>query len=306
LPKIILDEIKGLYSKEFSSRIAEISKNSKNLNKLIVDKKKHVEIQKFDFEEEIENYITFLKQKLKIKEENIVPYKNEFLPIIAQIAINKEKPSGEKGQGFRDVLIWLTMKNYCAESVEKEVCFISQNTADFAGRDGGNLEESLQNQCDEIGIKINYFSSLKEFIDNHSTKIQFINEEWITERLNFHLIDDLVLDFLNGSENYSVIGWAKNQSGGHCEKYYAESIELYDVDDFKIYEMSDNKIIVNIELSARVKFNLSVVYYERWENDSDFHYSQFDDYSDVVIFASATLEGKEISEIEISDLELLK
>jgi len=130
---------------------------------------------------------------LNLSDKYLIAYNNDFLPEIAHRAINRQKPAGENGQGFRDTLIWLTIKDYCKKCHEKQITFISNNTDDFSNKAKDNLHETLNAECLADNIKINCFKSIKDFIEIHSTKIKFITNDWVSSILDYSTLNDLHL-----------------------------------------------------------------------------------------------------------------
>lgn len=301
IPQIILDEVIGLYKKVFNERSLELIKTNKNFNLLLVDKSKNIPIPRIDIDEATNNYIEFVMEKFKIKPHNLIPYNNDFLPIISQRAIERIKPAGEKGQGFRDTLIWLTIKDHCKKSHEKQISFISQNTEDFANPDKMELHNDLKKECAEENIKINYYKSLKEFIDNHSSKIEFITNEWITENLSAYVIEDLILDYLNNSERFNIMSQLKMELGAQCTSYKANKFYIDEDEDFSVYEMADNRLILNLTIKGNVDLDAIIETYEPW-NDYRPEYREIGTMQSIQAYFTITIIEKSISEIEIQEI----
>lgn len=300
LPQIILDEIKGLYVRTINERIIELNKNINNVNLLLPDNKKHISTIKIDTLREVENYEIFIKKTLGISPYKIIPYNNNYLPIISTRAISRVKPAGEKGQGFRDTLIWLTMKDYCLTCHEKQITFISINTEDFATADKSSLHESLKAECDEIKIKINYFKSVKDFIENQSIKIDFITHDWIAENLDYESVGDIVKSYLNSEERRSIISWIQSETGELCLGYKALSFEPFSDDNLSVYEMSDNRLIVNLTIEGTVDFEFDIRV-RHWNYEYDYQDHTINKYLNVLASISLTLVNNEIFDIEMLD-----
>ncbi|MCD0472571.1 PIN domain-containing protein [Flavobacterium sp. JAS] len=302
IPQIILDEIKGLYGRTLQERKSEVAKNINNLNLLIIDNNKHIKSESFNVVNETDNYEKYIIEKLKIRGRNIIPYNNDFLPLISERAIKRIKPAGEKGQGFRDTLIWLTMKDYCQSCHEKQITFISNNTDDFASADKTNLNESLKEECDILGIKINYFKTVKEFIENHSTKIDLISYDWIADNLDYDYLRDLVVDYLNSNQKRIFISTIQNKIGEECESYKALRFDPDNDDDLSVYEMLDNQLIVNFLVSGYVDLELNIVTYESWGDNPRYYINTINRYERVKASVTLTLIENEIIETEINDV----
>lgn len=304
IPEVILDEIKGLYAKVLKERNSDVLKDINNLNLLITDHKQHIKFESFNIEDEVEKYEIYVKEKLKIKKSNIIPYNNSYLPLISQRAINRIKPAGEKGQGFRDTLIWLTMKEYCQKCHEKQIIFISNNTDDFASPDKTVLNEILENECKDLNVKINYFKTLKEFIENHSTKIDLINHDWISENLDYSLVSSLVIDYLNETEQRNVVAMIEHEIGEECESYEALRFDPHNDGELSVYEMSDNRLIVNISINGYVDFQFNIRSYEFWNNDYEYQSTSINRYESVNAYVTITLIENEIIDVEVSEIDI--
>ena len=135
LPKIVIEEIQEIHSKTLNDRISKANNEINHINLAIVDNKTKLPQIKVNLEEENNKYIDFVKEKLKIRETSILDAKDSFLSEITNRAIKRIKPCGQDGQGFRDAIIWLTIKNFCATRLEKQIAFISNNDKDFSNSD---------------------------------------------------------------------------------------------------------------------------------------------------------------------------
>lgn len=303
IPQIILDEILGLYKRTLNERSQEAFKFNNNLNLMLIDSKMHIEFQNIDFEKEVNNYRNHLFKRLGINTSNIISYNNELLPVIAKRAIERTKPSGEKGQGFRDTLIWLTMLKYCKTSHEKQMIFISNNTDDFSSSDKQSLHESLSNECESIGIKINYFKNLKEFIERHSSKIDFLNLDWINENLDFKTVEEIIQEDLNGKERRGIISHLQSETSGECTGYHVDYVETNKVDELYIYEMLDNKLIVNLTLNLMVGLEGSFRHDDSFQNEYAYFETSLVKYLRLDATISFEVVDKEIGDIELSDID---
>lgn len=269
LPQIILDEVTSLYKRTLTDKLNTFKSSLVNLKNIINDKDSLKDEIIIDPEKETEDYIKFLKKRLNISDKNILPYNNDFLPTIATRAINRQKPSGENGQGFRDTLIWLTIQDYCKNQTDKQIIFISLNTDDFAHTDKITLHESLIDECTLNGIELHYYKNLKEFVENHSTKIKFITNEWINESVSDNLAEDLLLEELQKTR-YNIPRILNKKTEMACTEYYSiASVTPRISNQYFVYEMADNTIVVNLLASfeVEVEYEYEIEHWERHQND---------------------------------------
>lgn len=310
MPQIIFDEISGLYSRVLKDRIADLSKAANNITLILTEDDTSFNPREIDIEAETEKYKEFIKNKFKISDRHILPYKNDYLPELANRAIARQKPSGDKGQGFRDTLIWLTIRDYTVRCHEKQITLISSNTDDFANQDKIALHESLQKECDKLGIRINYFKTLKDFIENHSIKIDFITYDWLTENLDHFAVTDQVLEDINRRTKSSITSWFQKETGEECTGHYrALGIHPYNDKDLFVYEMVDNKLIVNVTVTAEIEIEFEYYKKERvqhWNYDANEYYHERQPsiaikYLEVELYVAITVENGEIIDTELSD-----
>jgi len=308
-PQIVLDEIKELHKRTLRERLLNLSKANNNLKLLLTDESKITSQPKLNEDVESDLYIEFIKKKLKITERNILPSKDSYLAEVTKRAIKREKPSGEDGQGFRDTIIWLTIKDFCIKSKEKQITFISNNDKDFANADKSELHDSLAKECNALGIKINYFKTIRDFIDKHSVKIDFITEEWLWEKFDIEAFNDYVLDFLNGKGTDFLTDRISRKTEHDCSGYSrATHANTYSIYNFSVYEMLDGTYAVNVTFSCEIE-----VEYEYYGHEYDYrevhsgfgpgrHIEYTHQYFDTEIYASINVKDKDIIDYEIDGI----
>lgn len=302
VPQIILDEIEGLYKRALKDRISSFEKNVNNINLILIDPSEHIVKHTIDIQKETKRYLAYVKKKLNIN--LIIPYNNEYLPVISQRAIDRIKPAGEDGQGFRDTLIWLTIKDYASKCHEKQVTFISVNTDDFASSDKSKLHDSLQEECNEMGIRINYFKTLKEFIENHSVKIDFITYDWIAKNLNYDDVAKAIVEYLNATERRSIISWMEHEVNEECVGYNAISFESFADTDLSVYEMSDNRLIINLTLEGYSQIEFIVRSEGYWNDEYDYFDQTVEMSTTIIVDITITLVDNKIFDFEVQDFTI--
>lgn len=308
LPQIIIDEVKELYLRALKERLASYNKAATNINIALTDESKHLKLAEFDIESEVQGYEAFIRKKLSIYDRQILPYTDSFLKEIANRAIKRQKPCGEDGQGFRDALIWLTMKEYCRTCHEKQITFISNNDKDFGNTEKTDLHESLSNECEQLNIRINYCKNVREFIEKHSVKIDVFTAEWVENNIDFEAVNDMIKDEINGNQPRSIQHWLSNKRDVEStERFKATSVNTYECKEFFVYEMFGNKYIINVQLGCEVEIEHE--YYDRYYGASrEEYYSRRTqvayEYLDFDVHISLTYENEEVVDIELSELEI--
>lgn len=299
LPEVILLEIEQKYKESLEERIEEYNKSSKHLDLLQNNKEKHIGIIDINIENETKNYISFLKTKLKIRPKQIVPYKNEYLPELIKRAINKSKPFQNEDKGFRDTIIWLTILDYC-ESTSRQIIFISNNPTDFGTKNVNNtLNNNLLKECEERKIKIIYYNTIKDFIEKHSTKIDYITDQWIDDNLDNNIVSDIIWDKLHSASSDSLQDWVERYKDiDRFEDVEILTINPYLKDEISIYEMVDGTLIINLRVVAEVEVIIS---FHVYRNDFGITGQSMSENIDFNGYFSLTVKEKEIIDIELND-----
>ena len=151
--------------------------------------------KKIDFKDEGGKYRGYVKTRLNTGNLKIIPYKNHLLPEIATRAIARKKPCGKDGQGFRDALIWLTVKEYAHEK-KAPIIFISGDGGDFIDVSDDDLHEELRNECIKEKLNIIFYSSLSNFIKEHSKTVGLITSDWLNKNVDWTKFTSFVIDNL--------------------------------------------------------------------------------------------------------------
>ena len=257
-PSIVIQEVKGLYKRALKERLAQFLISNKKLKSTVIN----TEIAappSIDIEAESDNYIQFIHDKLGTSDENIIEYKNEFLPELVKRAIERKKPLDNKGQQFRDGLLWLSLLDYAVNSDEKRVAFISDNPTDFAEKGENKLCAELIEETKEKGIEIVYFKTLADFAKEHASVIEFITKDWIEKNIDTKIIEDLFKETLNNIDDDLILDGVElehNESKtGHINRTdYLSSNPA----EFYVYQKADGTILLNLEWEFEAEFEVEI------------------------------------------------
>ena len=234
LPKVTLEEIKELYKNFLKEKIQSLTSSHNKLSRSLTS---HTlkDIDEINIKKELRAYEKFVYKKLNLKPRNIINYKNKFLPELIHRAIEKKKPLGNDGQQFRDGVLWLTLVDYASQQSDKSLIFISNNSKDFSNETKTKLHEQLEAECKKKGVVITYYQSIADFIKEHSSKIDFINKDWIKNNIELTKLEEI----FNAESPYVPT------------TLYPKAM----ITDYFDYEMTDGKILLNIEVEFRETIN---------------------------------------------------
>lgn len=167
IPEVVLDEVIAKYQEALKERTEAAETARNRLNSLLLDSPLADE-PSCDHVVAVRDYETYFKEKLKEAEAKILPYPDEPHKKIVQQALHRRKPFNRKGQGYRDYLIWVTLRTEMYYAPEETVVLVTGNTRDFC--DGAHLAQSLAEEVARYhhpGAKVSIYSSLDEFNASH-------------------------------------------------------------------------------------------------------------------------------------------
>jgi hypothetical protein len=308
MPQVILDEIKELYSRSLKDRLTLHNKSISNINLMLTSESNFLNAKELNVEFEATAYVAFLRKRLAIRDAQILPYNDSFLKEVAHRAIKRLKPSGEEGQGFRDTLIWLTIKEYCKKCHGKQITFISFNDKDFANAEKTDLHESLASECETLNIKINYFKTIREFIEKHSVKIELFTEHWVEDNIDLKSVKDLIIEEINRSKPRSIQSWLGRRRYVESSEYFsATHVDIYECKEFFVYELLGNRYIITVKVIGEVELEHEYYANEYFRSTDDSYSKRIQighEHLDFEAHVSLSYENGEILDIELSELNI--
>jgi hypothetical protein len=306
MPQIIYEELTGVYEREVRDRLQKFKKSKEVLEEALIEVS--VTDHDIDVEGEVNKYLGFVKRRLSISDEDIVPYKDEYLKQVVERAVHRIKPCTEKGEEFRDAILWLTTMDIAETLHQKMLIFISNNVKQFAGSDG-KLHPDLAKEAEARGLTINYYNSLNQFIKDHATKIDYITKDWLVSAIDPDKVNERVIEYLTEFAEDRLLKWA-DEKGKMPTGYVNPVIAFMDLDEFFVYEMRDGSLYVQAIYWGEVEVEFE--FEEEVEEDSwDYEYG-YDRtqkistvtkclYPEIVVYAGVIIKDKEVKHFDIDD-----
>ena len=248
IPNIVKQEIVANYKKQVHSSFMEIQK----LKGLLLDGETKIGIS-LDMDKEVSDYQYYIESLIREDKITEIPYQNEFLDEVVKRAIWRIKPANSRGQQFRDVIIWLSIKEYMKDVNMRQAAFISEDM-DFQEADqSGVLHHDLVNELSKEGLTLGYFNSLDAFLRTHSQPIEFMTKQWVQDRLSKIQLAELVSEAV---ARFS--GWGRFEESGNIWTGYVSFLgfRMHEVRDFYVYGMTNTDIYLNAEVRGELSVEM--------------------------------------------------
>ena len=235
IPTVVKDEMIAIFRRQLIELFDEARNKATKIDRWCFDDTPRTDFH-LDIDREVATYTSFLNELTHGGGALELPHQDNFLGEIIRRQINRIKPASDKGEEFRDIVIWLGIKEFLKQS-KRAAVFISQNIKQFAARDSKELHPDLAAELSAENLDLRYFCSLDEFIQQHSSRVDFITEEWIKQNIPQADIENVSSRIIEGSER----SWQRYADRKGVDwTGYVGVIGFIDVglNEFYVYELS--------------------------------------------------------------------
>ena len=140
IPEVVIDEMVKQYRDEVNECTEQINHA---LNKL---KKRNVQIQLQSIDSSLitSGYERKLRDRINILGIHVIPYPKTTHKEMVARELNRRKPFKDSTKGYRDSLIWESIKEYCKQVPKgDDIVFLTENSDDFASKDKKTFHPDL-------------------------------------------------------------------------------------------------------------------------------------------------------------------
>lgn len=291
IPEVVYDEMVDQYRRELEKHFASyervVSLTNRTRSGSIVKRLDRVSF----LEEKITEYRTMFSTRLDDLHIRIIPYPAVDIKMLVSKELLRKKPFKEvkeHGVGYRDALIWETIKVLCVPQEEliderAQIEFLTENTADFADSDG-NLHPSLVEELNAKGCMgdcVLLISNVQEFfetqIDKELENLENIKNALLDKgKFNRFNLEQELGSLLNKDFLEKEILDSDFDSGElrYLPGYYEEpSIILIDnpiPQEISVRRLEDGSVLIEVNASISLTLDFFVFvpdYYNYLEND---------------------------------------
>lgn len=163
VPIVVVDELVHQYQTEIQDKADAYNKALKSLSHM----RTPLAYAKLDVQKEKDTYKEWMKQELASKNVRDLPYPSTKHDFLVSKELRQLKPFLNSEKGYRDALIWESVKE-CKKKIGAEpLIFVSENTKDFANKSKNNFHDNLIAELNDEGKDthtIRYVSEPDKFI----------------------------------------------------------------------------------------------------------------------------------------------
>ena len=325
IPQVVIDEATNQYKEILQKCKSKIDANISGYKRLTNTEIENTLIPDELIKEEFENYLKISKEQIEKLGIKIIPYPSVSHKELVKRDLARKKPFTTEGKGYKDALIWESIKSICEEPFETlavpEIIFICKNHKDFCEKDyslHSDLKEDLEDSdINENAIKV--IEDIDKFIDEHiKLKQRILND--ILEKLNKdkqYKDIDLNIEIENRISKFLLYRDFDYEDSPFRQEFENPSIvgindPLIEVEDVR--QISEEDVFVEIRVEVECEFDFFIfksdvmVLDEEdlphiWNNDWNKHYMAASESATVYLKVSLVVDNT-FSKILSEDIEI--
>jgi hypothetical protein len=255
LPEVVVDEAVNIFRERLIAAQAAINKANRELSQL-VDRTVSM-ANAVDLEQEVLKYRKLLLSRIAEAGGKTIPYPKIAHEKVVQRELQRRKPFKPNGSGYRDFLIWESVRAQALSGHER-VAFATANTRDFAS--GQRLHEDLSSEVLNPQ-RIELFTSLRDF-----------NEKHILPRLETVDQFDRKLQNASGGEprvaswiQEHLLGILQDEEFGYmlvgvpAGRFWASEIASFDdMEVVSTKKLQSNELVCEVKVQASVEVSIDI------------------------------------------------
>ena len=270
VPEVVVDEIVSHYKDELLEAHDTYNKGVSKLKKLLPEMPKSI-ISELTVEDQLQKFREQYEGELQAKNIKILPYPNVDHKSIVAKELDKKKPFKDSQKGYRDSLIWETVKSEVIPAKdlfgECQILLLTRNIKDFA--DASGLHKDLKDELLELGYSDNVIELVtdceKFFKDVIQPEFEELDE--IKEALNakgsynrISVQNDIAQIFnmqfvehmLDSVDDYGLQMYLPY----YCESPFVEYVDDPIVETESVIRLADGTVMIgcNVRIAAEISY----------------------------------------------------
>ncbi|MEY8656078.1 PIN domain-containing protein [Brachybacterium paraconglomeratum] len=293
VPEVVLLELSRQWVEEVQDKSDAVRTGVKKLNDALVEAGRIV----VDLPEPHRSvYYGYVEKLFHANRAEVPPPPEVSVRDLLTKEIEVRKPFARSGKGFRDALIWETVREVCDDLEEPgtPVVFVTNNHEDFCNKKGGSLHPDLRQDLAE-DQRFDIVPSLHHLMEHQAVdplvkKFRVLEETFTLERLE-ELVDRAISD-LHGVDIEEALGIYIGEgmyevpiSTGLDSAAFEEVMYEQTTITSEIYHAGD-ELTIRVTVEADCSFEGFVDKVEYFSRGEEFSYSLLEDWNDYVFRTS--------------------
>lgn len=262
IPKVVVDESINKYREKIEECKSAIDKAMLNFKRLagevVGDNFMYEEFMK----EESKQYADNFMKRLRELEINIIPYPLTSHQELVKRDLARKKPFQETGKGYRDALIWESVKSLCetSSSENPKIIFVNKNHKDFCS--GKLLHPDLKDDLvDEDSVRIieDIDIFMEEYVKPQQERLKTI-QDLLNKYKRYNKID------LNTEIYKRIINFLLHREFDYDESPFGQEFEnpsVVGVDEpsfivTEVRQISEEEILVKVKIEVNCVFEFFI------------------------------------------------
>lgn len=265
VPEVVIDEMVKQHRDEVNECAEQIN------NALVKLKKRKVQIQQQSIDSELitTGYEQQLRDRINVLDIQVIPYPKTAHKEMVARELNKKKPFKDSTKGYRDSLIWESIKEHCKHTPKgDDIIFLTENSDDFASKDKQTFHPDLIEDCVNAGIDqehIQLVTGVHKYIENEIIGRAEELQELFKELSCKHGVGDIdvqqvIRDYVDKKQiSYYVAGDIYGESMSFAPGYYENpevvEMEIESVRYDSIRELSHEQILIQSTVVVKAEID---------------------------------------------------
>lgn len=247
VPEVVRDEVLLVYERHIQDASRELAAATQKWSRLTGTSKL---ISTTPVEQSVEAYAMFLDAHFQTHSVHVEKYPAISHQDLVMRAARRKKPFNASGSGYRDALIWATLR-HLRNSDGDDLCFVTSNSKDFGKAPA--LHPDLQGELGDAAVVL--FNTLEQFnaaevvpnLERLESTLQALQAGSFP---GFSLVDWIktdMADVLNdGEHGADFVGLEPGH--GHVWVSEVKAQENLQLDDVRLLPSGDMVVLANVDL----------------------------------------------------------
>jgi hypothetical protein len=254
IPEVVLAELVNKRSERLRAQVGKHADVTRALDGLLPhDQRVPWRADEIDLGADRAEYDRVLRQRLAEAKVNITPWPDVAHEELVVRDLERRRPFSPNGSGYRDALIWETVKAIAQECPDDVLYFVSTNNDDFAAHKSNDLHPDLKREAPNVVLEqrldavVNRIDPLRRVLQDLRARIE-------TDSNFRHRIETDMRELVE-SDSPDETSFYNNPEATSAYLRRLGSIRSLTVAG--VLPFDDDRVLVNFEVMANVEADLT-------------------------------------------------